>query len=279
MSGKSGKESGGSNGHNNGGQGYGGGNNGYMLMTDGKQDLSYGSKNNGGGTSNNNYNYNNGGNNGNGYKNYGSNGNGNGYGGGGNRDGKNGGNSYNNGYGNDNGYNGGGNGYNGGGGYNGNNNDGGNYASATNQGTRQMDNNSGGQYPEQVDPQPIDQYTTSQEEIKPGEYVTVKGNPSQMESTGAEKVIVLMKNEAATLTPVMGTSMTTLGTPMNPLPALPQMASLTAPVFDSCVVPVNVCNSNNMIGGYGMSGSMYGSGTFTPTNPSYTPITSNMMYG
>ena len=35
------------------------------------------------------------------------------------------------------------------------------------------------------------------------------------------------------------------------------MSPQAAPVFDSCYVPVNVCNSNNMMGGYGLGG-MYG---------------------
>lgn len=41
--------------------------------------------------------------------------------------------------------------------------------------------------------------------------------------------------------------------PLQMSPHLPQ----AAPVFDSCYVPVNVCNTNNMMGGYGMGG-MYG---------------------
>jgi hypothetical protein len=132
-------------------------------------------------------------------------------------------------------------------------------------------------------------YQKEGEEVagNPGsDYVTLKGT-SVGGDTGGEKVIVLMKNEGTTLSPSipLGGMMagTTLGSPLNPIPGISGMgASMTAPVFDSCIVPVNVCNSNNMMGGYGHS-SMYGVGSslsFTPATqfPTMNPMT-GYVYG
>lgn len=228
----------------------------------------------------------------------------------------------NTGYGNDapkgenNGYgNGGNNGYRNegqsGGGYGSNNNGGGNsrgpYMSATNNApnsnspnSNEGSNNSNGQYHEvqeneQASGLDSTSYQASGEEVK-SNYVTLKGSTVGGD-TGGEKVIVLMKNDAPSLTHPLGsplTSMagmmtTTLGSPLNPLPGMPGMgASMTAPVFDSCIVPVNVCNSNNMMGGYGHS-SMYGLGntlTFTPAGQGFPSMNvlgatgySGMIYG
>lgn len=61
-----------------------------------------------------------------------------------------------------------------------------------------------------------------------------------------------MKNDASAGVPVPGLpQVMTHGLPISP------QLSQPAPVFDSCFVPVNVCNSNNIMGGYGM-GAMYG---------------------
>ena len=39
--------------------------------------------------------------------------------------------------------------------------------------------------------------------------------------------------------------------------SLPMHPMQSAPIYDSCIVPVNVCNSQSMTGGWGMGG-MYG---------------------
>lgn len=61
-----------------------------------------------------------------------------------------------------------------------------------------------------------------------------------------------MKNDASAV-PV-----STMPQVLSPsLPMSSQMSNTPHPVFDSCYVPVNVCNTNNMMGGYGMGG-MFG---------------------
>lgn len=82
-----------------------------------------------------------------------------------------------------------------------------------------------------------------------------------------EKVIVVMKNDAAGLAAAAGQGLT--ATPMN---------GIQAPVFESCFV--NVCNP--MMGGYGTS-SMYGMGGMGagagPVFTGYTPLNSMGLSG
>lgn len=91
--------------------------------------------------------------------------------------------------------------------------------------------------------------------------ITITGAGGSEVGNSGEKLIVVMKNDASSspslpaMSPVMSHS----------LHMSPGQVPQPAPVFDSCYVPVNVCNTNNMMGGYGL-GAMYGMNGMTNMN-------------